>query len=88
MLEVVKAVQEDTNWVEVQAKALAYIAFHLSQLNEEELAVKAGFFDGLGVPREDAAKLLGSSAESIRKSLERQAKEGGKHGKKASTRKR
>jgi hypothetical protein len=68
----------ETNWAEVAAKAHAYQALDASGLNDDEHKVtdKAGFLMALGISRADAAKMIGSTDESLRKSFEAIAKKG------------
>jgi hypothetical protein len=67
---------DETNWAEVAAKAQAFLALEAARLNEKDKKVteKAGFLMALGVSRLDAAKLIGSTDESLRKSFEALAK--------------
>jgi hypothetical protein len=66
----------ETNWLEVAAKAQAYQALTDSGLNDGEHKVtdKAGFLMALGISRADAAKMIGSTDESLRKGFEALAK--------------
>ena len=68
--------ETETDWSEVTAKALAYQALDASGLNDEEHKVteKAGFLMALGISRADAAKMIGSTDESLRKGFEAIAK--------------
>lgn len=63
-----------TNWTEVAAKAQAYTALHLAGLAEATVAEKAAFLLVFGLSRADVAALIGSTEESVRKSLERASK--------------
>lgn len=63
--------QNDTNWTEVAAKAQAYQALHLAGLSEATVVDKARFLMVLGLSRADAAALIGSTDESLRKGFER-----------------
>jgi hypothetical protein len=68
--------ESETNWAEVAAKAQAYRALHASGLNDKDHKVteKADFLMALGISRADAAKMIGSTDESLRKSYEAIAK--------------
>lgn len=74
--------ETETNWTEVAAKAQAYQALDASGLNDEDPKVtdKAGFLMALGISRADAAKMIGSTDDSLRKGFEAIAKKakGGK----------
>jgi hypothetical protein len=66
----------ETDWAEVAAKAQAYQALDASGLNDDDHKVteKAGFLMALGISRADAARMIGSTDESLRKSFEAIAK--------------
>jgi len=66
----------ETDWSEVAAKALAYQALDASGLNDGEHKVtdKAAFLMALGISRPDAAKMIGSTDESLRVSFDALAK--------------
>jgi hypothetical protein len=68
--------ETETNWLEVAAKAQAYQALNDSGLNDGDHKVtdKATFLMALGISRADAAKMIGSTDESLRKSFEALAK--------------
>jgi hypothetical protein len=68
--------ETETDWSEVAAKALAYQALDASGLNDgdHKITDKAGFLMALGISRADAAKMIGSTDESLRKSFEALAK--------------
>ena len=74
--------ETETDWTEVAAKAQAYQAFEASGLNDKDHKVtdKADFLMALGMSRADAAKMIGSTDESLRKGFEAIAKKakGGK----------
>lgn len=66
-----------TDWNAVAAKALAFQALHLAGLKDKGLYEKAKFLMGLGLSRADAASMIGSTDESLRVSLFKQAKKEG-----------
>lgn len=59
----------ETNWIAVAARAQAYQALHLADLGDASLVARANFLMTLGLPRAEAAGLLGSSDESLRVSI-------------------
>lgn len=59
----------EINWTAVAARAQAYQALHLADLGNATLVVRASFLMTLGLPRADAAALLGSTDESLRVTL-------------------
>lgn len=72
---VVKDTVNATNWAEVSAKAQAHEALYRAGLGEATIAEKANFLKALGLTRgADIAGLIGSTEESVRKSLEAAAK--------------
>lgn len=67
---------EETNWLEVAAKAQAYRALAASGLNDKDhkITEKAQFLMTLGISRSDSALMIGSTDESLRKGFEALAK--------------
>lgn len=59
----------ETNWTAVAARAQAYQALHLADLGGASLVVRANFLMTLGLPRAEAAALLGSTDDSLRVTL-------------------
>lgn len=54
-------------WLAVIGRCLAYLCLQNSQVKSEKyLTTKAAFLEGLGLTRDEAAKLLGTTAESLR----------------------
>jgi hypothetical protein len=66
----------ETDWAEVAAKAQAHQALNAAGLNDKEHKVteKAEFLMALGISRADAARMIGSTDESLRKGFEALAK--------------
>jgi hypothetical protein len=56
----------ETDWVAVSARAQAYQAIHLAGLSDKSITEKAKFLMVLGLPRSEAASLLGTSDDSLR----------------------
>lgn len=57
---------DESLWTAVAARSLAYQAMHLAGLDGESILKRAQFLMTLGVPRADAAAMLGSNDESLR----------------------
>jgi hypothetical protein len=57
-------VAEQDPWIAVIGKALAYLCLKQA-LGNATIVEKAVFLEGLGIPRDDAAEMLGTSAKSI-----------------------
>lgn len=75
--------EQDTDWRAVIGRALCYLCLHESGLKEDDLTTQAKLMDRFGLPRAEVARLLGTSAESLRVTLARASKKKGKgHGKK------
>lgn len=72
--------EEEARWLPVIAKSLAVLAMHRSELGNSELTIKAEFLEGLGLPRTEAAQMLGTTADSLRVMSARK-KKGGTRGK-------
>jgi predicted transcriptional regulator len=68
-------IADETDWAQVQARALAAIALAMNKDHADaDLTRRARYLQGIGLPRSDIAFLLGSTEESIRKTLERAKK--------------
>ena len=72
--------EQEEVWLPVISKALAVLAMHRSELGNSEIMVQAEFLEGLGLPRSDVARMLGTTADSLRVMMARK-KKGGKRGK-------
>ena len=48
------------------ARALGYLCLHFADLGEKTVLERADFLMGLGLPRREAAVVLGSTDESLR----------------------
>jgi hypothetical protein len=59
------------NWQAVVARSAAFLALHGSGLREKDLATQGEFLERLGLPRRDAAELLGTSPASLTELLGR-----------------
>lgn len=70
-----KAGSDDVDWSAISARALAALALQgQGNLKDADMSDRASFLKGLGLPRSDIALILGSTEESIRKTLERAGK--------------
>lgn len=64
---------QDVNWSAVTARCLAFLCLKNSTSGDKSLLEQAKFLENLGLPIEDRAGVLGSTAASLRE-LSRQAK--------------
>jgi len=64
-------VSEATNWGAVSGRALAVLCLHAEGLRGEALVDQWLFLERLGMPRDDAAALLGTTSESLRVSVQK-----------------
>jgi hypothetical protein len=78
--------QTETEWLSVVAKALAYYCLQDAVVKDANrvstLLGKINFLEGLGIPKNDAAAMLGTTTNSVGV-LERRKLKGGARGKKA-----
>ncbi len=73
----------EQNWLGVLARCAAYFCLMQSDQRDKTLAKKAKFLEALGLPREDVADILGSTAPSITELIRQEStKRGGRRGKK------
>jgi CRP-like cAMP-binding protein len=59
------------DWQMVVARSAAFLALHGSGLREKDLATQGQFLERLGLPRRDAAELLGTTPASLTELLGR-----------------
>ncbi len=71
-----KIEEGDANWAAVTARCLAYLCLKNSRYADKSLLEQAQFLEKLGLPLEDRAGVVGSTAASLRE-LSRQAKNKG-----------
>lgn len=74
---------EESNWIAVIGRSLAYLCLKNANLGSSSLVEQAAFLEKLGLPHEDQAAVIGSTTASLRE-LQRQAKKkkgGSKSGK-------
>ena len=56
------------------ARSVAYLAMHAAELTNEDLATKVDFLERLGLSRADCARILETTAESIRVTMAQRAR--------------
>lgn len=66
--------REEVDWQAVSAKALALLCIHKIGLGEGTVVDRARALIVLGIPRKDAATMLGTTDDSLRVMLGRSAK--------------
>jgi hypothetical protein len=69
---------QEIDWTAVIARALAFLCLHRAKLQDETLVKQANFLERFGIPRSEAAVLLGSSEESLKVIYRRRKQRGGK----------
>lgn len=79
----------ETDWSAVIGRALCFLCLHEADLKEKTLTEQADFLERFGIPRNEAAILLGSTPASLNVMDSRKRTTGGKSTrKKATARKR
>lgn len=63
-----------TDWAAVSARAQAYMCLYHAGLDDASVIERAKFLMALGLPRAEAAAILGSSDDSLRVNMARLAK--------------
>jgi hypothetical protein len=66
-----------SDWMAVLARSAAFLALYGSGLREKDLATQGEFLERLGLPRRDAAQLLGTNPASLTELLSRSRKKKG-----------
>jgi hypothetical protein len=74
----------ETDWTAVIARALGFLCVHQAGMQDETLLKQAEFLARFGIPRSEAAGLLGTSEKSLNE-MERQQKARKSGSKKATT---
>lgn len=64
----------DIDWTAVTARALAFLCVRQAQLEGETLLEQATFLERFGIPKPEAAAILGTTQKSLTE-MERQQKE-------------
>ena len=59
------AAAEETDWTAVIGRSLAFLCLHYADMEENSMTEKADFLKGLGLPRKDAASVLGSGPAPV-----------------------
>lgn len=58
--------EQETNWSAVTARCLAYLCLKNSRYADKSLLEQARFLEKLGLPIDDQAGVIGSTAASLR----------------------
>ena len=75
--------RDESQWLGVIGRSLAYICLHLAELREKDLATQGILLESLGLERSDSANLLATTKESLGELIRRAKKpKGGKRGSK------
>lgn len=56
---------ESMEWMPVIGRALAFLCLHYGELTDKPMVEQAEFLQRLGIPRKEAAAILGTSDESL-----------------------
>ena len=57
---------QQSDWVAVIGRSLAFLCLSEADLRDKDLAQQADLLQALGLSRADAARVLGTSADSLR----------------------
>ena len=57
--------RDDSEWMPVIGKALAYLCLTGAEMRDEPMLTQARFLEGLGLPRRDVAQMLGTTVDSL-----------------------
>ena len=61
-----KKSEDETEWLSVIGKSLAFLCLCEADLRDKELLPQAQLLESLGLSRKDAAAILGTTSESLR----------------------
>jgi hypothetical protein len=69
---------EETNWLSVIGRALAFVCLSQGDLRDKSLAAQGEFLEALGMSRREAAWMLGTTEETLRTNINRARKSKGR----------
>jgi len=67
---------QEVDWTAVIARALGFLCLHQAKLQDETVVKQADFLGRFGIPRSEAAVLLGSTEASLKVMDARQKRRG------------
>jgi pyruvate/2-oxoglutarate dehydrogenase complex dihydrolipoamide dehydrogenase (E3) component len=56
---------EETDWQPVIGRSLAFLCLHYAEMRSKTLLEQANFLENLGLPRAEAAAVLGTTKDSL-----------------------
>jgi hypothetical protein len=72
--------ENDNQWLEIIGRSLAYLCLQQVSLNDAErvpdIPAKVKFLEDIGLTTKDAAKLLGTTANSVKTNIRRRERKG------------
>lgn len=68
---------EERDWLAVIARALAFLSLAQADLRDKGLVPQAKLLETLGLSRQEAARLLGTSADSLTELISRERRRAG-----------
>lgn len=69
---------EGSYWLSVIGRSLAYVCLHTAELQDADVATQATFLMALGLDRKDVASIIGTTEETVRVTLHKVKKSGGR----------
>jgi hypothetical protein len=79
--------QQETDWAPMVGRALAFLCLHYAEMTSQPLLDQAEFLGRFGIPRSEAATILGTTDDSLA-ALARQSRQRKAAGKKTTARRR
>lgn len=73
---------QEIDWGAVIGRALCFLCLHEGGVKDDDLTSQAKFLKRFGLPKEEVARVLGTTADSVRVTLARAAKKGKKRARK------
>lgn len=74
--------EPESQWLAVIGKSLAFLCLSQAEMRDKDLVPQAVFLEGLGLSRADAAKMLGTTTNSLSAMMSRARGKGRRHGRK------
>ncbi len=71
---------EEIDWEPFIGRALGYMCLHLADMRSRSVLEQAEFLMGFGLPRREAATIVGSTDESVRVLMSNKARNAAKKG--------
>ena len=81
-----KSDNQEIDWGAVIGRSLCFLCLHEAGVKNDDLTSQVKFLMRFGLPKEEVARVLGTTSDSVRVTLARAAKKGKTRGRKQKSR--